>query len=307
MSWPVASHEPHVAVRGSGQTERVAATAAAAGPRFAAAFDAPDGKTVLKVWDEAGNVLFTANDAPAVPDPSSCSAKRVELSRDGTRLAYYGWEAGASGREAEDGRPAARLGRRNGPGGVPPRRGNEAAFLYHAAFSPDGRRLATTWSVSNGPRREAKAWDYWVSIWDLETGRESLHLDVPLATRLAFSPDGRRLAGGLAFASDEPEAAGERAPGLGRRDGRDGPDAEVRARPDRRRDLQRRRHVAGRGRRSFVGDVGDAGVIKVLDAASGQERLSLAGHRDQDLEARVQPRRDGGWPRSPRSRCTWRR
>ena len=29
-----------------------------------------------------------------------------------------------------------------------------------------------------------------------------------------------------------------------------------------------------------VGDVGDAGVIKVLDAETGRERLSLAGHRD---------------------------
>ena len=28
-----------------------------------------------------------------------------------------------------------------------------------------------------------------------------------------------------------------------------------------------------------IGNVGDAGVIKVLDAASGQERLSFAGHR----------------------------
>jgi WD40 repeat protein len=28
-----------------------------------------------------------------------------------------------------------------------------------------------------------------------------------------------------------------------------------------------------------VGDVGDAGVIEVLDAGSGRERLSLAGHR----------------------------
>ena len=32
---------------------------------------------------------------------------------------------------------------------------------------------------------------------------------------------------------------------------------------------------------AFVGDVGDAEVIKVLDAASGQERHSFAGHRDR--------------------------
>src|SRR5262249_47931276 len=63
-AWPVASRAPHVAVRGSGQTDQIAATAAAAAPRFAAAFEAPDGSTVLKAWDEAGKVLFTNNATP---------------------------------------------------------------------------------------------------------------------------------------------------------------------------------------------------------------------------------------------------
>src|SRR5262249_60132979 len=42
LSWPVAAREPRVAVGGSGQTEWIMATAAAAAPRFAAAFEAPD-------------------------------------------------------------------------------------------------------------------------------------------------------------------------------------------------------------------------------------------------------------------------
>ena len=84
------SREPHVVVRGSDQTERVTATVAAASSRFAAAFEAPDGKTVLKVWDEAGNVLFTANGAPTGPPRLLSELQKVELSRDGTRLAYYG-------------------------------------------------------------------------------------------------------------------------------------------------------------------------------------------------------------------------
>ncbi len=194
MSWPVAAREPHVAVRGSGQTERVTATAAAAGSRFAAAFEAPDGTTVLKVWDEAGQVLFTADVASAGYSTPLMDPKKVVLSRDGTRVAYHGWDP-----RQVDGKPktVGRLrvwdvatGRE-----VFHREGElERGLLYHAAFSPDGRRLATAWSVWNDSQPEPKRWEYWVSIWDLETGRERLHLDVPLPTiwRSVPTADGSR-------------------------------------------------------------------------------------------------------------------
>ncbi len=122
LSWPVASREPHVAVRGSGQTDRIAATAAAAGSRFAAAFEAPDGETVLKVWDEAGKVLFTANAAPAghYHPPLQPQEGRAQPRRHPPGLPRLG--SGRGGREVEARRPAARLGCRDGPGGVPPRR-----------------------------------------------------------------------------------------------------------------------------------------------------------------------------------------
>ena len=122
MSWPVAAREPDVAVRGSGQTDRITATAAAAASRFAAAFEAPDGKTVLKVWDEAGRVLFTADVAPAVLTTPLLNPKKVVLSprRDPRGLPRLGFEP--IERETEGCRPAARLGCRHGPGGVPPRR-----------------------------------------------------------------------------------------------------------------------------------------------------------------------------------------
>ena len=87
-------------------------------------------------------------------------------------------------------------------------RDDERAFLFHAAFSPDGRQLAATWGVWNAPGRAGR-WEYWISIWDLETGRERLHRDVPLTATLAFSPDGRRLAGGLSAAWAGPGSESE--------------------------------------------------------------------------------------------------
>jgi serine/threonine protein kinase/WD40 repeat protein len=281
MSWPVTSRDPQVAVRGSGLTDWVAATAAAAGSRFAAAFDAPDGKRVIKVWDEAGHVVFTTNEASAFHDPYPLLHKRAVLSHDGTRLAHYSQEAGgadgtskivnrlrvwdvATGREVFH-------------------RDVEIADgdMFHAAFSPDGRRLATTWTVPKVSQGKPRRWEYWASIWDLETGRESLHLDLPIATSLAFSPDGRRIAGGLSFAGASP----------GRRK-----ESEVRvwdAATGKTILTQTFAHgwvaaVTYNGNGAFlaaavgdaaVGDVGDSEVIKVLDAASGQERLSFAGHR----------------------------
>jgi WD40 repeat protein len=306
MSWPVASREPRVAVRGSGQIDRIAATAAAAGSRFAAAFEAPDGTTVLNVWDEAGKVLFTANASPAghttpvlsAKQPASLdrrtaaqvsagrttpllSAKKVELSRDGTRLAYHGLDPGGVPGKSK---PVGRLRVWEvATGREVFRRDDEEAFLSHAAFSPDGRRLATTWSVWNDSQAERKRWEHSVSIWDLETGRERLHLDMPLPTTLAFNPDGRRLAGGLSSWSS-----------LGR-------GGELRVWDAATGEVVLTRtfahaiveNVAYNGDGTLlavaVGDVGDAGMIKVLDAESGQERVSLAGHRQMIWELAFSP------------------
>ena len=153
MSWPVNAREPHVAVRGSGPTERVTATAAAASSRFAAAFEAPGGKTVLKVWDEAGHVLFTADVASAGYSTPLMDPKKVVLSRDGSRVAYHGWDP----RQADG--PPKTIGRLRvwdvATGReVFHREGEiERGLLYHAAFSPDGRRLATAGTCGTTPSR----------------------------------------------------------------------------------------------------------------------------------------------------------
>ncbi len=274
MEWPVTANEPHVVVRGSGRTERVTATAAAAGSRFAAAFEAPDRKTVLKVWDEAGHVLFTADVAPTGYSTPLMDPKKVVLSRDGTRVAYHGWDP-----HQVDGPPkiVGRLRVWDVATGRELLHRNaelESGLLNHAVFSPDGRRLATSWNVLNESQPERKHWDYTVTIWDLETGQERLHLDVPLPTNLAFSPDGRRLAGGLSAVWFSPGRQSE----VRVWDAATGETILTRTFAESRID-----EVAYNGDGTLLaaalGNVGDAGVIKLLDAASGQERRTFAGHR----------------------------
>jgi WD40 repeat protein len=53
------------------------------------------------------------------------------------------------------------------------------------AFSPDGKRLASTWGST-------------VKVWDAQTGQETLTLKGHPAgfSGVAFSPDGHRLAAG---------------------------------------------------------------------------------------------------------------
>ncbi len=268
MTWEVASRVPRVVVKGSERTASIAAAIAAAGSRFAAAFEDPDG-TTLKAWDEAGHVLFTVTDAPVGHKASSRSPIRLELSRDGTRLAYSAWEdAPGDGR----GNGVARLRVWDlAAGREVLRRDDQGGSFHSAAFSPDGRRLATAWwGESNVSRLEQK---HRVLSWDLETGRERLNLDVPYRPALAFSPDGRRLAGGISAEPGREETAELRV-----WDVASGESV-----------LTRRLAYGYVGGLAYspdgtslavaVGDVGEAGMIEVLNADSGRERLVLAGHR----------------------------
>ena len=147
-------------------------------------------------------------------------------------------------------------------------------LLYDATFSPDGRRLAATWSVWNDSQPEQKHWEHRLEIWDLETGQKRLRRDVPLPTKLAFSPDGRRLSGGMSssWASPGHESEllvwdAETGETILSRKFAQGLVADVTY------------NGAGTLLAVAVGNVGDAGVIHLLDAASGQTRRTFAGHR----------------------------
>src|SRR5262249_43616883 len=76
-----------------------------------------------------------------------------------------------------------------------PGKGDAVGFLYCAAFSPDGRTVA-----SNGPLAAA-------ALYDVATGQKRLTLpsqtSVPYA--LAFSPDSRVLAAGMGHAQKSGE------------------------------------------------------------------------------------------------------
>jgi eukaryotic-like serine/threonine-protein kinase len=273
MTWQVATRKSSVVVEGSDQSNRIAATVATASPRFAAAFGGNDGKVVVKAWDEIGNVRFTSTSAPTGPPVSWQGFRRVALSRDGTRLAGFGSDANQLNGEPVDYTQKAvgrlRVWDLDGGREVFCRDCPGRAF-YDAAFSPDGRRLATSWGVFRGRRPDQ---EHWISLWDLETGQERLHLEVPLANSLTFSPDGRQLAGRVYDASGGEE--------LGEVRVWDAATGGV---------VLTRKFAHGRvGTMAYngdgtllavsVGDASDSGLIKLLDAKTGRERLALAGQR----------------------------
>ena len=180
------------------------------------------------------------------------------------------------------------------------------------AFSPDGKRLAT-----GGLEKTVK-------VWDLETGQEALtlrgHEDVVMA--VAFSPDGQQLASASmdrtvkvwdadALGPSRPRSAHPARPR--RRGHRRGLPARRRSprlgqlptrrcgsgtrRPARKSDPSRaRRPVADvafsrDGRRLATADF--AGVVKVWDAATGQEVRTFRGSPGPWRSAPTA----GAWPR----------
>jgi serine/threonine protein kinase len=180
---PVRAEDLEKAYRGA---KIVATTAVTAGSRFAAAWDRPDGKTEIKVWDATGKVLFSATD-----DRAGLEERSLRFSRDGNRLAYT---ATNDYFDFMTGKPNPRCRCRVwdvGSGKELFLRDIDGGYFIPFAFSPDGGRLATS-HVSGWDR--AKILTSRVSVWDLAASKEVLVLD-PGYAWLAFSPDGRRIAG----------------------------------------------------------------------------------------------------------------
>ena len=120
------------------------------------------------------------------------------------------------------------------------------------AFSPDGKRLASA------------SGDGTVKVWDAATGQETLTLKghTGVVSSVAFSPDGKR----LASAGRRPDGEG-----VGRRDRAGNPHPQG---------AHRRVSGAWRSAPTASGSpppVSD-GTVKVWDAGTGQETLTLKGH-----------------------------
>jgi eukaryotic-like serine/threonine-protein kinase len=277
VTWQIQAQDEHLALKGTDEATWVGPTAAASANRFAAALETQQGlgKTEIKVWDQAGQVLFQTTE-PAVDGPrNSFSGRAVELSRDGTRLAYR-----ATHRSRTDGPEKLVVQFRAwdiATGRSVFHREREETIALDAglyfddvALSSDGRLLATVAARGSSSARKSL-----LSVWELDSGLERLHrdLDGDLLHRVVFSPDSRRVAGTFWSRHMASQASGllrvwEVATG------------QV--------VLSREWDEHSAGEPSYSGDgrwlalpltkTGGGGVIKVLEAASGEERQSLAGH-----------------------------
>jgi WD40 repeat protein len=145
-----------------------------------------------------------------------------------------------------------------------------AGGITSVAFSPDGKRLASA------ARKAQAAGDGEIKVWDAETGQE-LHTLPAGGTQVAFSPDGKRLAS--AARKGPGPAIGE----IKVWDAETGQELytlpaggfSVAFSPDGKR-------IAGAGKRPVDAPIGGgpsgSGEVKVWDAETGRELLTLQGH-----------------------------
>jgi len=146
------------------------------------------------------------------------------------------------------------------------------------AFSPDGRRVASSNSVGVGTEPKT-AWTTEVKVWDAQTGREvvTYKWNIGQIIRVAFSPDGKRLAGAARGGRRDAVGVGETIKVWDVETGQElhtlpgGPGLTFS--PDGRR-------IAGAGKRPIGAPPGPSGSgeVKVWDAETGRELLTLQGH-----------------------------
>ena len=282
--WDAATGQELVTLAGHGGLVSVVAFSPDGTRLATSSFD-----TTVRVWDAAsGQSLLTLSGHTSM-------VSWVAFSPDGRRLATAGVDGTARVWDASTGRPLLTLAGHVGvvigvafsPDGIHLASGGfdgtariwdlspehelrtligHGAEAYALAFSPDGTRLATT------------GFDGVAHIWDVASGRLLLTLANPenLPMRaVAFSPDGRQLI-------------------IGNADGT----ATVWDGDAGRPLFTLRGHALGHGGEGFVTGItgiayspdgsriataGDDGTAKVWDAATGEELLTLRGHRPSGI------------------------
>ena len=254
----------------------------------------------VKVWDEAGDVQFGANE-----DISAISLQfaKLRLSRDAKCLALLAWTWDRKSR-VDPGRYRLRVWDLATGRELFRRDGDEPEMSSVAALSPVGRLLAVSALAGGGegPERKVRTIDF--SLRDLAAGRERLKFELPgvgdgdRIVGLAFSPDGRRLAGSLGGVKGSLRAwdttTGNAIMARGYTRACHGDPAYS---------------ADGRWLAVGIGSRRGPGRIEVVDASSGEVLRSLAGHRSEVQKLIFSP--DGRrlascasrGPGPPRSNC----
>ncbi len=227
------------------------------GKRLASA--AGDDKTV-KVWDaQTGQELLSFKG-------HSNAVNSVVFSPDGKRLASASWDGTVKVWDAQTDPKPLTL------------KGAATSSIASVAFSPDGKRLA---SGGGGPRGSGPGA---LQVWDAQTGQEIVTLQGHTAkvTTVAYSPDGKRLASGSgtwdwtknAYVAGDVKVwdalTGQELLSL---KGHTGPIYSVAFSPD------GKRLASGSGTLNATKQDLVAGEVKVWDAQTGQEILTLKGYK----------------------------
>jgi WD40 repeat protein len=232
--------------------------------------DPTNNEGAVKVWEkQTGQELLSLK-------PHTGRILRVVFSPDGKRLATPSgtwnkatnvWDAGeVKVWDAQTGRELLTL------------KGHTRAVVS-VAFSPDGTRLASSSSLPNGISNRNERVE--VKVWDAQTGQESLTLQGHRRSvdSVAFSPDGKRLA---TLSRDNTVKVWDAQTGQ-----------EIRSLEVRHSSINGSVAFSPDGKRlasssnGALESEGSPGEVKVWDAQTGQELLTLKGHAGRQVTSVV--------------------
>ncbi len=215
----------------------------------------PDGKRIVSgSWDQTVKVWDAGTGTEAL-SLKGHTITSVAFSPDGKRIASGSWDKTVKVWDAATGTETLSLKRHTG-------------WVTSVAFSSDGKRIV---SGSGGLDAQKKAVQE-VRVWDAGTGTETLSLKghTSWVNSVAFSADGKRIVSGSRDNTVKVWDADTGTETLSLK-GHTGPVTSVAFSPD------GKRIVSGSGGFDDHGRI-SPGEVKVWDAATGTEALSLKGH-----------------------------